>query len=495
MEDLSEEPATFKDALASPDKVKWRDAMQKEIQSLDENHVLDLVESPKDRQVVGSKWVFRRKVGENGVVERYKARLVAQGYSQKFGQDYEETFSPLFRFESIRMIISLAAQYQLKLHQMDVTTAFLNRELEEEVYMRQPEGFIAEGQEHLVCKLKRSIYGLRQSPRCRNFTLDCKLKEMGFRQTPSDPCLYVSTEGEMFFVAIYVDDILLAGKSNKKMDEVKKTLGKHFKMKDMGQLSYFLGVKVVQNKENGSIWIGQPCYTEEILKRFTMDQAKPMKTPVNACEKLNQATEDSETVDKNLYQSAVGSLLYLSTHTRPDIAFAVSNVAKFCSRPTKEHWTAVKRIMRYLKGTTSYGLLYCETNPKNCVGYSDADWGGDTDDYKSTSGYVFQFGGTAVSWKSKKQTSVALSTAEAEYIALSSATQEASLMRQLLVDLNCGPTTPTVICEENQSSICIAKNPLFHGRTKHIGIKYHFVHEQVKNKNVEIVYCPTEDTC
>ena len=200
MEDLSEEPATFKDALASPDKDKWRDAMQKEIQSLAKNHVWDHVESPKDRQVVGSKWVFRRKVGENGVVERYKARLVAQGYSQKFGQDYEETFSPLVRFESIRMIISLAAQYQLKLYQMDVTTAFLNGELEEEVYMRQPEGFIAEGQEHLVCKLKRSIYGLRQSPRCWYFALDCKLKEMGFRQTPSDPCLYVSTEGEMFFV-------------------------------------------------------------------------------------------------------------------------------------------------------------------------------------------------------------------------------------------------------------------------------------------------------
>ena len=228
-------------------------------------------------------------------MERYKARIVAQGYSQKFGQDYDETFSPLVRFESVRTVISLAAQYHLKLHQMDVTTAFLNGELEEEVYMRQPEDFVVKGNEHLVCKLKRSIYGLRQSPRCWNYTLDCKLKEMGFDQTPSDPCLYVS-KGEMFIVAVYVDDILLACKDNTRMEQVKKIIGKYFKVKDMGDLSYFLGVKVVQNKQNSSIWIGQPLYTEAVLKTFNMDQAKAAKTPVNASQKLIQTTEEDDSI-------------------------------------------------------------------------------------------------------------------------------------------------------------------------------------------------------
>ena len=294
-------------------------------------------------------------------------------------------------------------------------------------------------------------------------------------------------------MAVYVDDILLACKDNTRMEQVKKIIGKYFKVKDMGDLSYFLGVKVVQNTQNGSIWIGQPLYTEAVLKKFNMDQAKAAKTPVNASQKLIQTTEEDDTIDKGLYQSVVGSLLYLSTCTRPDIAFAVSNVAKFCSKPTKSHWTAVKRIMRYLKGTTRYGLLYRESDFKECVGYSDADWAGDVNDYRSTSGYIFQFGGAAVSWKSRKQTSVALSTAEAEYMALSGATQEVSWMRQLLLDLKYGPITPTLIYEDNQSSICMAKNPLFHGRTKHIGIRYHFVREQVKKKNVEIIYCPSEE--
>ena len=226
----------------------------------------------------------------------------------------------------------MAAQYNLKVHQLDVATAFLNGELKEEVYMQQPEGFAVEDKENMVCKLNKSIYELRQSHRGWNFTLDKKLKEMGLQQTPSDPCLYINQKGEMMIVAVYV---LIACKSNKKMEEVKKELGRCFKINEMGELTYFLGVKIVQDKENGSIWIGQDAYTAAILKKYQMDQAKSMKTLVNVSQKLIQARENEEEVDKILYQSAVGSLLYLSTRTRPDIAFAVSNVAKFSSKPTK----------------------------------------------------------------------------------------------------------------------------------------------------------------
>ena len=419
------EPASMTEALASPDKEKWIDAMEMEMESLHKNEVWDLVKLPKDRKAVGSKWVFKLKVGPDGLVQRYKARLVAQGFSQKHGFDYDETFYPVVRFESLRTVIALAVQNGLKLPQMDVTTAFLNGELEEEVYMKQPEGFAAKGQEDLVCKLKRSIYGLKQSPRCWNSALDNQLKKMGFVQAKGDSCLYMASEGEMFMVAVYVDDIILAGKSNKRIAEVKQNLAKQFQVKDIGELHYFLGLKVVQDKESGGVHIGQPAYAEKVLQQFGMEKAKTVTTPVDASVKLIKATEDDECVDQQLYQSAVGSLLYLSTATRPDITYAVSNVAKYSAKPTKHHWIAVKRILRYLKGTLNYSLFYSKGGATECVGFSDSDWGGDLHDRKSTSGYLFQISGAAVSWRSKKQTCVALSTAEAEYMALASAAQEA----------------------------------------------------------------------
>ena len=487
------EPTSMTEALASPERAKWMDAMDKEMDSLHMNDVWDLVKLPKDRKAVGSKWVFKLKVGPDGQVERHKARLVAQGFAQKQGLDYDETFSPVVRFESLRTVIALAVQNDMKMHQMDVTTAFLNGELQEEVYMKQPEGFAAEGQEDLVCKLKRSIYGLKQSPRCWNSALDHKLKQMGFVQAKGDPCLYMASEGEMFIIAVYVDDIVLAGKGDQRMAEVKQALAHQFQVKDMGELHYFLGVKVVRDKESGDVWIGQPAYATSVLQKYGMENVKAVNTPVDTSTKLMKAKEDEECVDQQRYQSAVGSLLYLSSSTRPDITYAVSNVAKYSANPTKQHWIAVKRIFRYLKGTLNHGLFYSRNESTECVGFSDSDWGGDLDDRKSTSGYLFQLGGTAISWRSKKQTCVALSTAEAEYMALASAAQEAMWLRQLTIDLKNEPVSATVIFEDNQSAICIAKNPQFHGRSKHIAIKYHFIRDQVENNNVELRYCRTND--
>ena len=492
--DLPPEPTTVEEALSGPEKDKWKEAMKKEMDSLKANDVYDIVKLPQHRKTVGCKWIFKRKVRADGSIERYKARLVAQGYSQKPGQDYDETFCPVVRFESVRSVIAMAAQHELLLHQMDVTSAFLNGDLEEEIYMSQPEGFQIEG-ENLVCKLKRSLYGLKQAPRCWNTALDNQLKGMGFTQTKSDPCLYVNSEGELFIIAVYVDDILLAGKDKRKMDEIKQTLSSLFEVKDMGELHYFLGVKVIQNHEEKSIWIGQPTYTSSIIEHFGLKEAKSVATPVNTAIKLVKATEDDELADQGLYQSAVGSLQYLSTMTRPDITFAVSNVGKFSSKPTKDHWVAVKRIIRYLQGTSNYGLKYSYdgSNTSTCIGYSDSDFGGDTDDRKSTSGYIFQIGGTGISWRSKKQTSVALSTAEAEYIALSQAAQEAIWLRQLSTDLLCKPQQPTTVYEDNQAAISMSKNPQAHGKSKHIEIKYHFIREQVNNKNIEVKYCSTDN--
>jgi len=300
-------------------------------------------------------------------------------------------------------------QNDLELQQIDITTAFLNGELEEEVYMKQPEGFIKRGEEHLVCKLKRSIYGLKQSPRCWNSVLDNQLKKIGFVQSESDPCIYRASEGEMFIMGVYVDNIVLAAKSEKQLKDVKQALAKCFDIKDMGKLHY---LKVIQNEEASEV-CGQPAYTQNLLQKFGMESVKHVKTPVDTSSKLVKATEVEDSVDQKLYQSAVGGLLYLSVGTRPDIAYAVGNVAKFSSHPTTKHWTGVKRIMQYLKGTSNLGLLYSKKGSSKCVGYSDSDWGGDLDDRKSTSGYLFQISGGPVSWRSKKQSCVALSTAEA----------------------------------------------------------------------------------
>ena len=250
----------------------------------------------------------------------------------------------------------------------------------------------------------------------------------------------------------------------------------------------------MQDEASGSIWIGQPAYIEALLKRFEMEHSKVNPTPVDPGNKLVKASQEDELFDQHTYQSAVGSLLYVSVATRPDITFAVSNVAKFSANPTTRHWTAVKRIMRYLRGTTDLGLIFTPQGSNDCVGFSDADWAGDLDDRKSTSGYVFQIGGTAVSWRSKKQTTLALSTAEAEYVALAGATQEAVWMRQLTADLNGEPATePTVVFEDNQAAIAMAKNPQFHGRSKHISIKYHFVRDKVNDGTINISYCPTTE--
>ena len=257
----------------------------------------------------------------------------------------------------------------------------------------------------------------------------------------------------------------------------------------MGELHHFLGMKVVQDQETGNVWIAQKLYLENILKTFGMENCKAIRTPVDASTKLMKAVDNDTDVDQKLYQSAVGSLLYLSLATRPDITFAVSNVAKFCAKPSKQHWTALKRIFHYLKGTQHYGLLYKKGNSNNYSGFSDADWGGDLDDRKSTSGYVFQIGETAISWRSKKQTCVASSTAEAEYVALSSTAQESWWLQQLLADLTKEPTKSMVIYEDNQSTIIMAKDPQFHGRSKHIDIKYHFIREQVTNRSLELKYC------
>ena len=283
---------------------------------------------------------FQTEMDADRILDCYKARLVAQGCTQKFRLDYEETFSPVVRFESIRCLLGMETQHKLILHQMDVSIAFLHGELNKEVYMKQPEGFVEPGNENLVCRLKHGMYGLKKSPRCWNHAPDSQLKEMGFQQTASDPCLYVhaNSEGEMFVAAVYIDDIIVGEK-------------RRLEIKNLRPLHHFLGVKVIQDQLSESIWIGQPMYTEKVLHRFDMHNSKPVGSAINPDVKLTACKNSDDVCSQEMYQTVVGSLLYLSTKTRPDIAFSVTSVAHFCASSTKEHWIAVKRILRYLNSS------------------------------------------------------------------------------------------------------------------------------------------------
>jgi len=465
---------------------KWKNAMKSEMDSMKENKVWNLVDQPINRKIVKSKWVF--KVKNNNGSPHYKARLVACGYTQKFGEDYDTVFSPVVRFESVRTLIAFAVQKNLKLYQMDVTCAFLNGDLAEEIYLQQPECFVVAGEEHKVCKLNKSIYGLKQSARCWNICIDEQLHKMGFKTSSSDPCIYISDQN--IYVALYVDDLIICGESEDKLRWVKKELTDRFKLKDLGELQNFLGVQITQKM--GEIFLSQSYYIEKMLVKFNMDQCKPIDTPADSNSHLTASENDNDLVDSHLYQSAVGCLLYLATKTRPDISFAVSQVAKFCSKPNKQHWTAVKRVFRYLKGSVYYGIRYLKS-ASDVVGYSDSDWAGDAADRKSVSGYCFMFQGGCVSWKSKKQSTVALSTAEAEYNALNSAAQEAIWLQQLMRDITGIPSEPIVIYEDNQAAIAMSKDVRFHSRCKHLSIKTHFIRDHVRKGDINVVYCPTSN--
>ena len=435
-----------------------------------------------------SKWVLKFKHDSRGRVERFKGRLVAKGYSQKFGIDFEETFAPVVRFSSIRTLLAFAINNNMTVHQMDVVTAFLNGELQEEIYMQQPPGYEVPGKERMVCKLKKSLYGLKQSPSCWNKSFQDFMLNLDLKQSTADPCVFIQDESNfMTIVAVYVDDLIVMSTSLEKLDVVKKALSDSFKMKDMGSLHYCLGVSVVQNSDG--IWLHQKQYILSMLRKFHLMDDKPMSTSADPNVKLMKDDGVSKQLeDKAQYQSMVGSLLYAAMATRPDIAHAVGAVSKCCAQPTEAHLTAAKRVLRYLSGTRYLALRY-QKSEEPPTGY---DWAGDHDDRHSTSGNLFIFGGGAICWSSKKQAVVALSTYEAKYIALSAATQEAAWLQKLLLDLRMR-SQPMVMMEDNQGAIALAKNPIGHSRTKHIDIRFHFIREAQENGLIQVRYCPTDE--
>ncbi|KAL5852379.1 hypothetical protein ACOSQ3_007497 [Xanthoceras sorbifolium] len=493
------EPSTFHEATSSSDTSLWMAAMQEEIEALHKNKTWELVPLPHGRKAIGNKWVYKIKRDSNDQVERYRARLVVKGYAQKEGIDFNEIFSPVVRLTTIRIVLAMCATFDLHLEQLDVKTAFLHGELEEEIYMLQPEGFAETGKENLVCRLNKSLYGLKQAPRCWYKRFDSFIISLGYNRLSSDHCTYYKRfgdDGDFIIMLLYVDDMLVAGPNKDRVQELKAQLAREFDMKDLGPANKILGMQIQRDRNNRKIWLSQKNYLNKILRRFNMQDCKPISTPLPINFKLSSSMSPSNEAERMEmsripYASAVGSLMFAMICTRPDIAQAVGVISRYMANPGREHWNNVKRILRYIRGTSDVALCYGGSD-FTVRGYVDSDFAGDLDKRKSTTGYVFTIAGGAVSWISKLQTVVALSTTEAEYMAATQACKEAIWIQRLLEELGHKQEKIVLFCD-SQSALHIARNPAFHSRTKHIGVQYHFVREVVEEGNVDMQKIHTKE--
>ena len=481
------EPKKVFEALEDSD---WVDAMHEELNNFKRNKVWTLVEKPKEcRNVIGTKWIFKNKQDEFGNIVRNKARLVAQGFSQVEGIDFGETYAPVARLESIRILLAYASHHNFKLQQMDVKSAFLNGPLHEEVYVKQPPGFEDLNFPNHVYKLDKALYGLKQAPRAWYEHLKELLVDRGFDVGLIDPTLFTKrVNGELFVCQLYVDDIIFGSTNKAFNDEFSKLMTDRFEMSMMGEMKFFLGFEIKQLREG--TFINQAKYLQDMLKRFKMTELKGVATPMVT--KCHLALDpNGKEVDQKVYRSMIGSLLYLCA-SRPDIVLSVGVCARYQASPKESHMMALKRIFRYLVDTPRYGIWYPKGSSFILNGYTDADWAGDKDDRKSTSGACQFLGRSLVCWSSKKQNCISLSTAEAEYVAAASGCTQLLWMRQTLKEYGVICDKVPLLCD-NESAIKIAYNPVQHSRTKHIEIRNHFIRDHVARGDIELIYVPTKD--
>jgi hypothetical protein len=528
------DPNTFDEAMTRSDWEQWRVAVGAELDAMVNQQVFKLVPKTERLKPISCRWVFRVKRKSDGSVDRYKARLVAKGFTQKRGQDFTDTFAPVVRFDTLRTMVAAAATMDLLVFQSDVETAFLNAELHEDNVMEIPDGFefdlnlmrskrmlseedypvilgiclrfgkrvesgkfcaTSELRKHVVLRLQKCIYGLHQSPREWNHTLNNMLIGLDFVKSEIDPCLYWrKIHGDLFWVLTYVDDIFQFSKCEEHVRMFQNEIDGKLKLKHLGEAQWLLGIEVLQDKDRGTIALRQRTYIEDIAKRFEVANAKACELPAIQNEYLS-ATEGVALsgTDVSLFRAIVGSLMYAVVGTRPDIANAVRAVAKFMSEPTSTHLEAAKRVIKYLLATKEECIVYKRQDKLELMGYADADWGNDKETRKSVSGCCFMMSGAAITWSSTQQPIVALSSCEAEYVALSMASQQAIYLKNLIESAQLSVGSSVMIYEDNQSCIALTKDHVFRKRTKHMDVRYHFVRHNVIQGTIQICYCPTEN--
>ena len=472
---------TFRDIQKMPNDLKeeWRKACREELESLRKRDVYDLVDRPKQRKVIKNRWVFDLK--SDG---RKKARLVAKGFTQVEGIDFNEIFSPVVRFETVRMMFALSALKQWHISGLDVKTAFLYGKLEEELYMEQPEGFKTPGKENKVMRLKRAIYGLKQAALAWWKALDGSMSTLGCKRLLSDSGLFVN-KNKTIVIVVYVDDVLFFGKNKKDIDTLKKRFMKIWECRDLGDSQEFLRMRIKRHK--GCILVDQCDYLKKVLQRFNLQNAKAVPTPLpegyHPMPNKNQSTPDL----RSQYQQVIGSLLYIMLGTRPDIAYAVTKLSQYAANPSEEHLSRAYYICRYLAGTPNYALVYNGKGGDGLIGFADSDWASDPITRKSTTGYLVKLANGVICWNSRAQKSIALSSTEAEYMSLGDTCRQIVWIRSLFFELGI-KLKPIPLCGDNQGSIFLASNPVQEKRIKHIDLRHHYIREIVRSKQVELFF-------
>jgi hypothetical protein len=487
------DPLTVREAMLD-DRKSWLTGMRQEWNSLIKNGTFSVVDTyPRHKKVIRSKWVLKKKISADGV--RYKARLVIKGFEQVPGEDFDQTFAPVARLSTLRAMLAQAAHEDLEIHQLDFETAFLNPTIREEIYMEPPEGLNLligeeEADRHKVMRLKKALYGLKQAPLEWYREIGSYLNQIGFESSNNDPNLYIHPLGSKMI--LYVDDITIISKSIDTIKKHKADLMKKYRMTDLGEISTFLGIEVERNRQQRTLKIHQRSYLERVLERFQMSNCNGTLLPMQKGQNLQSNPGQQASKDSILwYQQVVGSLMYAMVCTRPDLAYTLSRLSKYVTNPSEEHLRAAKQGLRYVRKTTSAGIQYGGEVSYPLEGYTDADFAGDKDNRKSTSGFVFILNGGAISWKSKQQGLVACSTLEAEYIAASEAAKEAIWMERMLKDLD-NQLSAKLLYADNQGAIDLAMNGKYSNKTKHIDLRQHHVRDCVEKGLINLAYCPTD---
>ena len=494
------EPSSYTEATTCLDADQWIPAIFDEYESLIQNSTWIICQLPPGRTAITGKWIFTFKPGYKEVAPRFKARFVARGYSQIYGLDFVDTYSPVVKHYSLRAVLAIAAAKNLEMIQLDIKTAFLNGDLQEEIYMEQPEGFVIPGKEKHVCRLLKSLYGLKQASRAWNQKFHAFIVKFGLTQSKADPCVYFrhqrqgEADEEFTVLIIYGDDGIIFSSREKTLTEILEYLKTTFEIRSL-PAHRFVGIDIIRDRPQQMVYISQTHYIQTVAERFNMTTCTPLAVPADPCCRLSpemspQSREEEDEMKTVPYREAAGSLMHIMVMTRPDIAYAVGQVAQYAQRPGKQHWRAVKRIIAYLIKTHNLGLSFGRSNDP-LIGYCDADYAGDLQSRRSTSGFVFLHLGGPISWASRRQPCVELSTTEAEFVAAAEATKEAVWLQQLLSELGMTGRPTTLYCD-NQSAIALVNNPTFHQRTKRIDVRLFYIRELQGNKTINIIYTSTE---
>src|SRR6266850_885389 len=490
---VGRDTASYIEAIGSTNVDSWEEACKYEIATLDKNKTWELVDLPAGCKAVKLKWVFKHKVDSC-----YCARLVAKGFMQIPGLDYDETFSPIAHFESLRLLLALAVLEDWEVHQLDIKSAFLNGVLDEEIYMEQPQGFIITGKETRVCYLKKAIYGLKQASCTWNSNIHAAQTELGFKWTVADAGIYVMHQQEgdgPLYIILYIDDITILGASLEAVKELKVNLAKCYEISDLGEIESYLGIRITRDRQSKCLTIDQSGYIKDVLEHFGMADANPHNTPLLAGADVHLVKYDSQASVSDIkhYQSLIGSLLYVQIGTHPDISFAVSRLAQYAANPSPGHLRLGQYVLCYLVGTTDACLCYDGTIEEGLYGYTDSSLADQADDCHSTSSYVFLLANGVISWSLQKQKTVAQNTTHVEYMAMTDASNQGVWYRSFLMELGYTVDEPIPLHGDNKGAMDLAENPVTGCRSKFIDIKHHAIRKYIQEGKISIIRTPTAE--